>query len=335
MLVIFIIAGGNLYAQLPNVSIPTYQYDTAYIDYYGNLFAIRLVSPRRLYDFTLKNRINENNITYRPNIQSAFGLGLTYRWLAVDMVFSPKWNKKKNELRGETSEFNIKGTLYLKKQMLDVIMRRYKGLHIANPNDYTDPWDGIYPYRPDMKNFYFSASYTIPSNYTKYTPKSTFQLDGRMKKSAGSIMHISSLQLWSMRADSSIVPSDYEQDITEDAHIVRSRMFMFQQSLGYAYTFVYRNFYLTLSAMPGLSLAMGRVETDTESYNPVTVNFLLESKNGFGYNSRKWYTGFYFIYKYQNMKLTEQLAFNNDLGELRLFIGYRIHAPYLVKSIIE
>jgi hypothetical protein len=262
-------------------------------------------------------------------------LGLTYRWLALDLVLNPKLNKKKNEERGETSEFNIKSTLYLEKHMVDLILRRYKGMHIANPDDFINSWDGTYPYRPDLISSYFSVSYTIPSNHTKYAPKSTFQLDGRMKKSAGSIMNISSLQFWLMKSDSSIVPEEFVEEITSDARITNVRMVMLQQSLGYAYTFIYRNFYLTLSAMPGVSLALGTVHSDSRSYSPATFNFLLESKNGFGYNSRKWYTGFYFIYKYQNMKLTDELAFNSNLGELKFFIGYRIHAPYLVRSIVD
>ncbi|MEN8247776.1 MAG: DUF4421 family protein [Bacteroidota bacterium] len=335
ILIILLFFSSQLYAQLPDIPIQTYNYDTNYIDYYGNLFAVRFVSPRRIYDFRLKNRITQKNITYRPNLQSAFGLGFTYKWLSFDIIINPKWNTKKNEERGETKEFNVKGTLYLQKHMVDVLLRRYQGMHIANPEDFFNPWDGTYPYRPDMRSTYFAISYTIPSNYTQYAPKTTFQLDGRMKKSAGSLMYLSSFQVWTMKADSSIVPPVFEREITTDARIVKSGMVMLQQSVGYAYTFVHKQFYLTLSAMPGLSLAMGTVHSKEGSYNPVTLNFLLESKNGIGYNSRRWYTGLYFIYKYQNVKLTNELAFNNNLGELKVFIGYRIHAPYVVRSIID
>lgn len=335
LLVIFIFLSCQIYGQGNKLPIKTYHYDTSYIDYFGNRLAVRLVSPRRIYDFRLKNRITERNITYRPNLQAAFGLGFSYSWISFDIVFNPKLNLRKTEEKGETKEFNIKGTLYLEKNMVDLIVRRYRGMHIANPDDLSENWDGTYPYRPDMTSGYYVISYTIPSNHTKYAPKTTFQMDGRMKKSAGSLMYLSSLQLWTMHADSSIVPPVYEKEVPSDARIIKSSMIMLQQSVGFAHTFVHKRFYLSLSAMPGISLAFGKVNDSTGSYNPLSLNFLFDSKSGIGYNSRKWFTGIYFIYRNQNMKLSDDLAYNSNLGELKLMIGYRFHAPYMVRSIVD
>jgi Domain of unknown function (DUF4421) len=330
-----ILFSSYVYGQIPDLPIETYRYDTNYIANFSNLLAVRLVSPRRIYDFRLKNRFTKEVLTYRPNLQSAFGIGFTYRWLAFDIVFNPKWNRSKNEKFGETSEFNVKGTLYLKKHMLDVSFRSYRGMYIANPKDYLDPWDGIYPYRPDIKIVNFGASYTVPSNSQKYSPKTTIQLDGRLKKSAGSVLFTSSFHLTTLKADSSIVPLEYKSTFTGQGEIEKLSMAMLQQSMGYAYTFVRRNLYLTLSATPGLTFAFGTVQSEAEKYNPASLNLMFESKSGFGYNSRKWYAGIYFIYKYQNIKLTDEYSFNSNLGEWRLFIGYRIHAPYIVNSIIR
>ena len=329
-----ILISSHTYGQIPDLPIETYEYDTNYITNFSNLMSVRLVSPRRIYDFRLKNRDTGDFLEYRPNLQSAFGIGFTYRWLAFDIVFNPKLNNSKTDKFGETSEFNIKGTLYLKKHMIDVMLRSYKGMHISNPEDYLDPWDGSYPYRPDMSLVNFNISYTVASNYEKYSPKTTFQLDGRMKKSAGSVMYTSSFNITTLKADSSIMPLEYEQSFDPQGQINKMSMVLLQQSMGYAYTFIHRKYYLTLSAMPGLSFAFGTVHSEPGKYNPASLNFMFESKSGIGYNSRRWYAGLYFIYKYQNIKLTDDLAFNSNLGEWRLFVGYRIHAPYIVNSII-
>ena len=327
---------GNLYSQkIPELPIETYQYDTTFIINYGNLMAIRLVSPRRIYDFRLKNRDTKDILEYRPNLQSAFGIGFTYKWLAFDIVFNPKWNKAKTEELGETKEFNIKGTLYLKRHMIDAALRRYKGMHIANPQAYLDPWDGAFPYRPDLSNSNFFLAYTIPVNYKKFSPKTSFQLDGRMKKSAGSVMYISTLHLSFIRADSSILPVEYEDSFSPQAHISEMNTLHLTQSIGYAYTFVYKKFYLTLSAMPGVALTFGSVQSDAGRYNPNLINLAFESKSGLGYNSRKWYAGLYAIYNYQSTQLADDLTYNNNLGEIRFFVGYRIKAPYLVHSILD
>ncbi len=327
--------GSYSYGQIPDLPLESYAYDTNYIVNYGHLMAIRLVSPRRLYDFRLRNRNTGDLIKYRPNLQSAFGLGFTYRWLAFDVVFNPKWNKKKTEKFGETNEFNLKGSLYLKKYMLEVYVRAYRGMHITNPDDYLNPWDGNYPYRPDLKSRNFAMSFIIPSNYKKYSPKTTFQLDGRMKQSAGSVMSVSTLYFSSLKADSSIVPVEYASSFSPYAAITRMNMVHLQQSVGYAYTFIRKKFYLTLSAFPGASLSAGAVDSEAGRYNPFKLNFILNSKNGIGYNSRRWYAGLYFIYRYQNIKLNNDVSLNYNLGEWRIFIGYRLHAPYILHSVIQ
>ncbi len=334
LLAILIFMGTYSYGQITDLPLETYAYDTNYIVNYGNLLAVRVVAPRRLYDFRLKNRQTGDLIKYRPNLQTGFGLGFTYRWLALDVVFNPKWNKKKTAKYGETREFNLKGTLYLKKYMLDVLLSSYKGMHMANARDFSLSWDTQYPYRPDIRSRNFALSFTIPSNYNKYSPKTTIQLDGKMKKSAGSVMYISTLYAYSLKADSTIVPAGLEASFSPYAAITKMNMLHLQQSVGYAYTFIHRNFFLTLSAFPGVSLSMGTVQSDAGKYNPVNLNFILSSKNSLGYNTRRWYAGMYFIYRYQNDKLTDDLALNYNLGEWRLFIAYRLHAPYILHAVI-
>ncbi len=335
VIVLLIFLTGRIYGQIPEIPLETYEYDTNYIVTYEKLLAIRLVSPRRIYDFRLKNTATDDFLEYRPNLQSAFGVGFTYSWLAFDIVFNPKWNREKNTEVGETNEFNVKATVYLKRHMVDATYRRYKGMHISNPDDYLNPWDGKYPYRPDIRMTNFSVAYTISSNYKKYSPKTTFQLDGRLKKSAGSFLHISEFHLTSLKADSSIMPLEYEQSFNQQAQITRMNIILLQQAIGYAYTFIYKQFYFTLSAMPGVSFSYGAVESDGGNYNPLSFNYLFKSMSGIGINTRKWYAGVYFIYKYQNINLTKELAFNSNLGEWRIFIGYRIHAPHVVKNIMD
>lgn len=326
---------GKVFAQIPDIPLPKYEYDTNYVVKYDNLLALRLVSPRRVYDFRLKNTESGEHLGYSPNLQTAIGFGMTYRWLAFDVTMNPKWNRKKTEERGDTREFNVKGMLYLKRNILELFYRRYKGMHINNPDDYLDPWDGLYPYRSDMINQNLSLEYTIPFNSKKYSLRTTFQVDGRLKKSAGTFMYTSGLNIQAMKADSSIVPVEYEYNFDDYGRISSYGFLMLQQSLGYAYTFVYRKFYLTLSALPGLSLALGNVDSEAGKYSANSLNFMFLSRNGLGYNTRRWYAGLYLIYKYQSTELRDNLTLNNNLGEIRFFVGYRIHAPYLVSSVVQ
>lgn len=321
-------------AQIPDIPLPKFHYDTNYVVSYDNLLALRLVSPRRVYDFRLKNTDTDQYLGYSPNLQTAFGIGMSYRWLAFDVTFNPKWNKSKTEERGETKEFNIKGTIYLKRDIVEFFYRRYKGLHVSNPDDYLDPWDGQYPYRSDMINQNLSLEYSIPFNSDKYSLRTTFLLDGRLKQSSGTFMSTSGLNIQTMKADSSIVPQEYDYNFDDYGRISRYGFVMLQQSFGYTYTFIYRKFYLTISALPGISFAIGNVQSEAGRYWANSLNFMFLSRNGIGYNSRRWYVGMYAIYKYQSIEFQENLRLNNNLGEIRLAIGFRIHAPYLVNSVV-
>lgn len=322
------------FGQIPDLPLPKFEYDSNYVIKYDNLLAIRFVSPRRVYDFRLKNTDTNAHLGYRPNLQTAFGLGLTYRWLAFDVVFNPKLNKKKTEKFGSTSEFNVKAMLYLKRDIVELFYRRYKGMHISNPDDYLDPWDETFPYREDVINQNLSLNYVVGLNGKKYSLRTTFLVDGRLKKSSGAVLLVSGLNFQTMKADSSIVPVEYEYNFDEFARINRYGFTMLQQTIGYAYTFVYRKFYFTLSALPGASYAFGKVESEGGNYRANSLNMMFQSNNGIGFNSRRWYAGLYFIYKYQGMRIRDNLALNNNLGEFRFFVGYRIHAPYILSSVI-
>ena len=125
------------------------------------------------------------------------------------------------------------------------------------------------------------------------------------------------------------MPTEYENMFNPQAHITKMNMISLQQSMGYAYTFIYKKFYLTLSAAPGISFSFGTVYSEGGKYNPASLNFMFESKNGVGYNTRKWYTGLYFLYRFNNTKLTDDLAFNSNLGQVRFFIGYRFYTLFI------
>lgn len=327
--------GFEVSSQIPDIPIPKFEYDSNYVIKYDNLLALRLVSPRRVYDFRLRNTASRRFLAYRPNLQNAFGLGLSYKWLAFDATFNPKWNNKKNEKLGETKEFNLKAMLYLERDIVELFYRRYTGLHISNPDDYLDPWDGTYTYRPDIINQNLSLMYSIPFNGKKYSLRTTFLLDGRQKKSSGSVMYTGGINIQSMAADSSIVPVEYHDNFDAFARINRYGVVMLQNSIGYSYTFIYRKFYLTLSAMPGINYVFGKVYSEGGNYNTSSFNFLLLSRSGFGYNGRRWYAGLYFIYQNQSAELRKGLALNNNMGEIRFFVGYRLQAPNFLRSVIK
>ncbi|MCF6352265.1 MAG: DUF4421 domain-containing protein [Cyclobacteriaceae bacterium] len=317
---------------LPKIEI--YHYDTNYIESYNSKLALRFVIPKRVDQFTLKNTLTNQKYVYNANEHYGFGLGITYRWLAVDLTINPAFTQPNTAIFGETDEFNLKGSAYLKRHVIDGYLRRYKGYYVSNANEVTPSWQpgSQYPFRSDVQTVGWGFNYTIPFNWEKYSPKVVFVLDGQLKKSAGSFMAVSSLYFYHLRADSSIVDDTF----SAEAQIRRLNIALIGQLFGYSYTHVHKNFYASASVLPGLTYALGTIFSEAGSYSPkFTPNFKLMLRAGVGYNSERWYTGVYLIVDNNQMTLPANLALSNALGEFRIFVGYRIKPPKIVDDVMD
>lgn len=316
------------------VPVETYAYDTNYIESYNSKLALRFVIPRRLENFSIKNTRTNQKYNYSSNEHYGVGLGFTYRWLAVDMTINPDFTQRDITRYGNTKEFNLKGSAYLKKTLLDAYLRFYRGYYVSNPRDNFTEWQpgNPYPQRPDISTIGWGFNYTIPFNWEKYSPKVTFILDGKLKKSAGSFMAIASTYFYHLRADSSITDSTFPIE----GQIKKANLALISGLFGYAYTFVYKDFYLTLSAFPGLTLPIGAVFNEEGGENPnFTANFKFMTRSGLGYNSTNWYMGVYIIADTNQIKMPDNVLLTNSLGEIRFFVGYRIKPPKVVDKVMD
>ncbi len=324
-------------AQNDGFSLPkieSYEYDTNYIENYNSKLALRLVSPKRFDQFTIKNTVSNQKYVYKANEHFGLGVGVTYKWLAVDLTINPNFTQRDVEKFGDTKEFNLKGSVYLKRHVIDGYLRWYKGYYVSNADEVVPNWEkgSQYPLRSDIATLSWGFNYTVPFNWKKYSPRVIFVLDGELKKSAGSFMAVSSLNFYHSRSDSSMVDASF----IPEAQINKVNVLMLGQLFGYSYTFVYRRFYASASILPGITFAMGTIYSEAGSYNPkFTANFKLMVRAGIGYNSIRWYAGAYLISDNNQVTLPNDLALTNALGEFRFFVGYRIKAPKVVDDVMN
>jgi hypothetical protein len=336
-LVIALLSVTSSIATAQKLKIPKYYYDTAYIINYNNHLAVRLISPQRLYNFGIKNTLNGEKYSYRPNLSTGFGVGFTYKWLAIDLSFSPNFTSRNNEKFGYTNEFNVAASAYLERTVIDFHFRRYKGMYDVNPEKYLPDWDNSMPrpQRPDLLSVAIGLDYSIPFNWKRYSLRTTMLLDGMLKRSSGSIMTISGLYYYHASADSSMLPTGYEYAFPDEARITNMNFLLLSQAMGYAYTFVVKKFYFTLSAFPAISFNTGKAKSEVGNFGVKPVSFKFISKEGIGYNSERWYAGFFFIYDINDVSLDNELRFSNNVGGWKIFVGYRIKPPKVVQKYID
>jgi len=314
--------------------IETYHYDTNYIESFNSKLALRFVAPKRVEQFSIRDAKTGQKYTYNANEHYGIGVGFTYKWLAVDMTLNPDFTQKDNDKFGDTDEFNLKGSAYLKRTLVDGYLRYYKGYFVSNPTANTPNWQPNMPYpqRGDIQTIGWGFNYTIPFNWDRYTPKVTFVLDGKLKKSAGSFMAISSIYFYHLKADSSIVDDTFKPE----AQINKADIALLGQLFGYSYTLVYKDFYASGGIYPGVTFPLGTVQSESGKENPTfTANFKLMVRAGVGYNIEKWYAGAYLILDNNQTKLPADLILGNTLAEFRLFVGYRIAAPKVVDKVMD
>jgi len=333
----FIAISQHINAQNEGIHIPkieTYEYDTNYIKNYNSKLALRFVLPKRFDRFTLKNTLTNKKYVYKANEHYGIGIGITYKWLAVDLTLNPGFTQRDTEKFGETNEFNLKGSVYLKRHVIDGYLRWYKGYYVSNAEEVMPDWEPSTPYpaRPDLATLSWGFNYTIPFNWKKYSPRVIFVLDGALKKSAGSFMAVSSLYFYHSRADSSIVDNSFGPE----AQINSFNVLMLGQLFGYSYTFVHKKFYASASILPGITYAVGTIYSQAGSYNPRFIpNFKIMLRAGIGYNSERWYTGAYLIADNNQIALPNDLAISNGIGEFRIFVGFRIKAPKVMDDVMN
>ena len=336
-IILFVLISLGAYGQSKIISFPeieSYHYDTNYIESFNSKLALRFVVPKRGEQFSIRDAKLGHKHVYKANEHYGIGIGFTYKLLAVDLAINPGFTQKNIDLFGRTQEFNLKGSAYLKRTLFDAYLRYYKGYFLANPADNTPTWQPNMPYpqREDIQTIGWGFNYTIPFNWEKYTPKVLFVLDGKLKKSAGSFMGISSLYFYHLKADSSIV----DAALKPEAQINKANIALLGQLFGYSYTFVYKDFYASAGIYPGVTFPMGAVYSEIGKQHPAfTANFKLMVRAGIGYNIEKWYAGAYLILDNNQTALPADLILGNTLSEFRVFLAYRITAPKVVDKVLD
>jgi hypothetical protein len=92
---------------------------------------------------------------------------------------------------------------------------------------------------------------------------------------------------------------------------------------GYAYNFVYKDFFLSagLTIGPAHNWIYYKNETGSEK-NDIRINTFTSFRIGLGYNSDRFFTGVNFVRQSRTVRF-EDIQFTNASTTFRLLVGYR------------
>lgn len=297
-------------------------HDTSYIKSYSQKISAKLVAINKYNRFNLTDRNNKTSIRYVPLQDVSLGLGIAYKWFALDLTFSLGLNK--NSDFENTRAIDFQSSIFSSKQFITFTFQYYQAYEINNIRGVDVNLSEAAIRREDIRTISVGLQYMFATNYTKFSLKAPFVQNEGQRKSAGSPIVGASFHIFVMDADSSVVPQEVSEYFNPDLYLTDLNIISVSLSLGYMYSFVFKKrFFLTLSFIPGINIGSGDYYTDTRQYSPLSIHVKLNTRNAIGYNSSKFFTGFQFngdaYFSTFEKKLLAQIGY----GKFSLFIGYR------------
>ena len=297
-------------------------HDTTYISNYGGEVAVRILTSYKYNFFRLRDRTNKTLLRYRPIRDISLGVGVSYKWFALDIAIA--LGLRKNSDFDNTRSFDFQGRFFSSKQFISITIQYYQAYQLSKTSGVEIPVSDPAKRREDLRTINVGLQYLYAINYTKFSMKAPFVFNEIQLKSAGSPIIGAGFNMFVMDADSSVVPTEITDYFVPNANLIDANILSVSLSFGYMYSFVYKkHFFLTLSVIPGINVNAGDYHTDVRHYTSPNVNFKFTSMNAIGYNGRKFYTGFNFITNALFFRLEKKLFVEVGHGKGTFFIGYR------------
>ena len=297
-------------------------HDTSYIKSYSEKVSVKIVAINKYNYFRVRDRVNNTSIKYTPVRDVSLGLGVAYKWIALDITFALGLNNR-TEFEN-TRSFDFQGSMFSSKQYITFTLQYYQAYELNKMKGVNITLSEDLKRREDIRTINFGLQYMYAVNYTKFSIKAPFVQNEGQRKSAGSPIIGASFNMFVINADSSIVPNEVSGYFEPDLHLVDLNILSVSLSFGYMYSFVLKKrFFLTLSLIPGLNINAGDYYTDNRNFNSPSINLKLNSLNAIGYNSSRFFTGFQFLADAYFTRLEKKLSAEIGHGKLSFFIGYR------------
>ena len=299
-------------------------HDTSYISNYGNEVAVKILVKNKFNYFTIRDKNNNSKIKYRPARDLNLGLGVAYKYFALDLTFSLGLNK--NSEFEDPVAFDFQGRLYSSKQFISTTLQYYVGYELSNSGGINHEINHTSTIREDIRTINFGLRYLHAFNYTEFSLKAPFVFNEIQKKSAGSVIGGVSFSIFIMDADSSIVPPEVKSDFNPDLYLIDLNALNVAVSVGYMYSFIFKeHFFITLSLIPGINVNGGDYlpESKDRVYKSINIRFKFFTMNAIGYNGRKFFAGAQGLGDTDFLQLDKKLNLVTGNGQLSLFVGYR------------
>lgn len=308
-----------------NVNAPA-AYDTAYVAEYRSDLLISLVTKLQSLDVALE-RDNSPDLTYSINARDQYGIGLDYKWLSLEALFTiPAWNDHDTAL-GESSSKGFGLGITRPRLWARGLWNSTQGYYLENPLR----WNGndAPVVRPDLKNriFLLSANYAL-SGKKRYSQRAALFQTERQKKSAGTFVAGFSGWHTTLTGDSALLSAALLDTFQLATSFDEVQRLMLGATIGYTHTFVFwHKGFIQLGLQTGAAYTTQWIQTPDNRLRGSGVAPVAEFKGGAGYNGDRWYLALTAAYYYASAPVADELDLSMNYGHVRLALGVRFGDP--------
>lgn len=256
------------------------QRDSTYIVDYGNDITGRIYYTRENTGLTLR-AADKPSFDYKPNNSKGLGLGISYRYLTLNLSFKLLGTDQK---KGKTSSLSLQTSLYKEQWIYDFVYQHFKGMYLAPKDVYN--MNGDYYLRPDVRSTLVGGDFWRIMNSDRFSYRSVMTQNEWQMKSAGTLLLGGELYYGNSSGDSALVPQQLAAQYPQ-AGVDKIRFFRIGAGIGYAYTYVFKkNFFVSggLTGIVDYATTREFKNEDFEGVNAVSPN--LSYRLSIGYNSR-------------------------------------------------
>jgi hypothetical protein len=308
---------------------------STYIAPIRDYITLKLAQTTDLENFS----VHDGDTKYRinPNAASITTISANYSFISLSFRFAPPFlpgNRDNNE-KGKTRSGGMALNFYMDHWLQELSYHRTKGYYLDNTADFRPGWqDGdAYIQFPDLyyKSFQGMTGYKFNQNFSLNALATQSE---RQIRSAGSFIPQFLYRYY--------IIDDRTRLISPNQTSQKSNNLELLLGAGYYHNFVLKgNFYVALGITPSAGLLSMNLTTRNGSGEKVKSRqqdpiFRLDSRAGIGYNGERFFGGLYATafaasYKQENA----QVVNGNARILFKLFAGYRIPAPAVLKERIE
>lgn len=316
--------------QIKGLYTGEHKFDPKFIESYSDSLILKLAVVQKFTRLEIEDTFSKNRLEFSPNKDISVGAGFQYKWLGLTFTYKMPGINNDDEKFGETTQFDLQASLYMRKFVVDFGLHRYKGFYIDNPkNLYPDRLNSDpYPQREDLTTTFMGGDLLYIFNNKKFSYRAAFVQNELQKRSAGSFILGAYFSLLRIQSEGNIISPELEGLFSKEVHFEQANYRNYGISVGYAHTFVIKKkFFFSISTNIGAAIQDSKIINVDPVLNATKTEF---APKVFSRMSAGYHWGKYFIVttlQVDNFLLnkTEHIEMAYSVGNIRFFIGRKFN----------